>query len=428
MAAFAFLEALQQQVGPRRAGSEGERRALDWIEARCREMGWHPERDAFLYVGSDLYRQGLMLLLLAAGLANIWLPRWAGILLFVLALSFMFSWRKPLELRLARTGSENLLAGMQRPLGAYVADPERPPALIYCAHYDTARANPAWIQRLRGVFRLVGPLGFLGFFLYLALEVLRLLGSLVGGVVATALERLSFWGGWVALALVVPLFAFLLLSVLTQLLGRRRDSPGADDNGSGVAVLLELGRRLVADPPAGVEVFLAFWGAEEKGLFGSRQFVRRFGADFPAERTAIVNVDCVGVGEVLGLYAGQGTFRRKPTDPEQLDRLEAIARQHGVPTVRTWESIISGGSSDHAEWVERGYRLTASLIREDYRRANLPARLLGALLRVPYVNQLELPHIHSERDTMEVIVPERLEQTVEVAETYGRQLVQALRG
>ena len=431
MGAFSFLEALQNEVGPRRAGTCGEQRALEWLEDRCREQGWYPERQPFRYIGSQVYRRAVNLLLIAAFLGAFFLPRWAGLLLIALVFSFVLGWRVRLELRLARTAGENLLAGLNRPLSAYTADAPRPPALIFCAHYDTARCVPRWLHGMTDVFRIAGPLAMLAFILYALLELVHLGSQLLAHLApqaepaARTIDSVAEWGGWVTVVLVAPLFLFMLLSTLASL-GRRQDSPGADDNGSGIAVLLELGRRLREAPPPGVEVFLAFWGAEESGLFGSRQFVKHSGSAFSPERTALVNVDCVGVGEYLSVYAGQGVFRRRGTDPASMAQLEAICREQGVPTLRVWESIISGGSSDHAEWVDRGYRKTASLIRENYRRPSLPARVLGALLRIPYVNQMELKHIHSAKDTVEVIVPERLEDIAVVVEQYGRQMAAEL--
>ncbi|MGH7812337.1 MAG: M20/M25/M40 family metallo-hydrolase, partial [Candidatus Binatia bacterium] len=69
--------------------------------------------------------------------------------------------------------------------------------------------------------------------------------------------------------------------------------PGADDNASGVAVLLDLARRLGRSPakPARSVVFAAF-SAEELGLYGSRHFVERF--DSIAATRAMLNLDMVG--------------------------------------------------------------------------------------------------------------------------------------
>jgi Zn-dependent M28 family amino/carboxypeptidase len=50
------------------------------------------------------------------------------------------------------------------------------------------------------------------------------------------------------------------------------DCPGADDNASGLAVMLECARRLADTPALGAVGFIAF-NAEEDGLLGSRDFV-----------------------------------------------------------------------------------------------------------------------------------------------------------
>ena len=69
--------------------------------------------------------------------------------------------------------------------------------------------------------------------------------------------------------------------------------PGADDNASGTAMLLELARRLSQLParPARTIIFAAF-SAEELGLFGSRHFVEHFQSIGATK--AMLNLDMVG--------------------------------------------------------------------------------------------------------------------------------------
>ena len=76
---------------------------------------------------------------------------------------------------------------------------------------------------------------------------------------------------------------------------------GADDNASGVAGLLEIARRLVADPLEHT-VILAALDAEEMGLRGAREFVAS--PPVPLERIAVVvNMDMIARGDRGELYA-----------------------------------------------------------------------------------------------------------------------------
>ena len=71
-------------------------------------------------------------------------------------------------------------------------------------------------------------------------------------------------------------------------------SPGADDDSSGTAVLLETARIMAQRPQPATIVFASFTG-EEAGLLGSREFVRRAVADKLAVVGALNN-DMVGWG------------------------------------------------------------------------------------------------------------------------------------
>jgi len=72
--------------------------------------------------------------------------------------------------------------------------------------------------------------------------------------------------------------------------------PGADDNASGTAVMLEVARRITEDTkkPKRSILFASFDG-EERGLLGSRRYVTK--PVLPLDRTvAMINLDHVGVG------------------------------------------------------------------------------------------------------------------------------------
>ena len=103
------------------------------------------------------------------------------------------------------------------------------------------------------------------------------------------------------------------------------DGPGLNDNGSGVAAVLEIaeelgGRRV----PAGTALRFAFWGAEEIGLVGSRRYVDGLSGAERARIAAYLNLDMVGSpGAEPGVYDGdaaiEAALRRRlgPDAPER---------------------------------------------------------------------------------------------------------------
>lgn len=81
--------------------------------------------------------------------------------------------------------------------------------------------------------------------------------------------------------------------------------PGANDNASGVAVMMSVARALAQyDIQMKRSVIFLAFGAEEQGIFGSRVYLDN--PSFPPEKTyAMLNIDGVGVGNKIGVTAGE---------------------------------------------------------------------------------------------------------------------------
>lgn len=79
-------------------------------------------------------------------------------------------------------------------------------------------------------------------------------------------------------------------------MGPKTYFPGANDNASGVALLLNLAKHYIAHPPKYSMVFICF-AAEEAGLIGSRYFTEN--PLFPLKNIRFLwNLDLVGTGEI----------------------------------------------------------------------------------------------------------------------------------
>ena len=141
--------------------------------------------------------------------------------------------------------------------------------------------------------------------------------------------------------------------------------PGADDNASGVAVMLELARVMANARPQRSVIFAAF-AAEEAGLQGARHYVRTAqapGAPFALSgHIANLNLDTVGRledGKVT--IFGTGSARELPFI------FMGAGAVTGVPTHAVAQEI---NASDHTAFVEAGVpavHLFAS-VATDYHR------------------------------------------------------------
>ncbi|GAA4965480.1 M20/M25/M40 family metallo-hydrolase [Actinoplanes utahensis] len=84
-------------------------------------------------------------------------------------------------------------------------------------------------------------------------------------------------------------------SRVTDVMDAVKDAPGADDDASGVAVIMELARVLATRQPNATLVFAAVAG-EEQGLYGSDHMAQRY-RDAGADIQAMFSNDIVGTGD-----------------------------------------------------------------------------------------------------------------------------------
>ena len=115
--------------------------------------------------------------------------------------------------------------------------------------------------------------------------------------------------------------------------------PGINDNGSGVATLIEAAEAIGPRPP-GARVRLAFWAAEELGLLGSRHYVRSLAEGERRRIAAYLNFDMV---------ASPNPFTDLYSDGDP--RLGGALRRAAGGRLG---SIAAGQASDHAPFHAAG--------------------------------------------------------------------------
>jgi hypothetical protein len=104
---------------------------------------------------------------------------------------------------------------------------------------------------------------------------------------------------------------------------------GANDNATGVAALLSLGRRLGADPPENLRVILLSNGAEEPMLEGMDAWWRRHRHELLREHTRVVGVETIGSPHLL-LLEGEGMLGIREYPKPFLDFVRSCAAEVGA--------------------------------------------------------------------------------------------------
>lgn len=120
--------------------------------------------------------------------------------------------------------------------------------------------------------------------------------------------------------------------------------PGANDNASGSAALLQIARAFSAlDKKPKRSICFAFFASEEQGLYGSTFLANNL--PFPKEKLkAMINLDCVGYGDSIQVGGGESS----PAFWNTAKKLDAETSKLMVK--QTWK----GGGADAEPFFQKG--------------------------------------------------------------------------
>jgi len=198
------------------------------------------------------------------------------------------------------------------------------------------------------------------------------------------------------------------------MLGAHLDSvpegPGINDNGTGVAAVLETAVQLGSSPQVRNAVRFGFWGAEESGLVGSAKYVQTLDVDALKDIALYMNFDMLASpnpgyftydGDQSAPPSANGEVARVPEGSAGIERtLAAYLKGAGKPA----EDTGFDGRSDYDGFTQAGIPAGGLFAgAEDDKNAE-QAQLWGGEANQPFD-----PNYHKDSDTLEHIDKTALE-------------------
>lgn len=181
------------------------------------------------------------------------------------------------------------------------------------------------------------------------------------------------------------------------------EGPGINDNGSGVAAVLETAVRVGNSPPVHNALRFAFWGAEELGLIGSRNYVESL------DLTALKNIALYLNFDMLAspnpgyfTYDGDQSLpmdaRGQPVVPEGSAGIERTLVAYLKSTGKTAQDTSFDGRSDYDGFTLAGIPAGGLFSGAEGKMSADQAKLWGGAADQPFD-----PNYHQKGDTLDHI-------------------------
>ncbi|GAY26367.1 hypothetical protein ATG_15700 [Desulfurococcaceae archaeon AG1] len=190
--------------------------------------------------------------------------------------------------------------------------------IVLTAHYDSTKAaysfNPTRVHRLGLTIKLNFASSIIVVFLTIAGSLLNSPSILIASFIASA-----------------PLLISTIILIHRELF--HNYVPGANDNASGVAVLLGVAESLAKgfeDDKNKARIIIAFTGAEEVGLLGSHHLYRE--KQEVLRNSIVINIDNPGIGD-LAFTECEGTILTWCSHEEFRKIVREFSTLKGIRTV-----------------------------------------------------------------------------------------------
>ncbi len=181
------------------------------------------------------------------------------------------------------------------------------------------------------------------------------------------------------------------------------EGPGINDNGSGVAAVLETALQLGSSPEVRSAVRFGFWGAEELGLIGSRKYIQSLDVNALKDIALYLNFDMLGSPNPgYFTYDGDQSLpvdkRGNPVVPEGSAGIERSLAAYLNSAGKTPQDTSFDGRSDYDGFTLAGIPSGGLFSGAENKKTPEEAKLWGGTADQPFD-----PNYHKNTDTLDHI-------------------------
>jgi Zn-dependent M28 family amino/carboxypeptidase len=181
------------------------------------------------------------------------------------------------------------------------------------------------------------------------------------------------------------------------------EGPGINDNGSGVAAILETALQLGSTPEVHNAVRFGFWGAEELGLIGSRRYVQSLDVNALKDIALYLNFDMLGSPNPgYFTYDGDQSMppdkRGNPVVPEGSAGIERSLAAYVKSAGKTPRDTAFDGRSDYDGFTLAGIPSGGLFSGAEEKKTAEEAKLWGGTADQPFD-----PNYHKSTDILDHI-------------------------
>jgi Zn-dependent M28 family amino/carboxypeptidase len=182
------------------------------------------------------------------------------------------------------------------------------------------------------------------------------------------------------------------------------EGPGINDNGSGVAAVLETAVQMGSSPPVQNAVRFSFWGAEEEGLIGSNNYVESLDVEQLKDIALYLNFDMLASPNP-GYFTYDGNQSSPPPPdqspprvPEGSAGIERTLVTYLTLAGKTAEDTSFNGRSDYDAFTKAGIPSGGLFSGAEENKSPEQARLWGGEADQPFD-----PNYHKPTDSLQFI-------------------------